>query len=169
MTETPPRGDGHVVDATPYTVTVQRTIAAPAEAIFALVADPSRHHEFDGSGTVRDVASGGGIVDGLGAAFDMKMRLGVGYTMHNQVVEFEPDRRIAWQTTAPSRLLGKLAGGRIWRYELSPTEDGTVVRESWDLTHERGRAVVFRALRRRTTAAMLATLDRIAVLTAEAD
>ena len=33
-------------------ITVERTIAAPAEKIFALLADPGRHHEIDGSGTV---------------------------------------------------------------------------------------------------------------------
>ena len=33
--------------------TVERTIPAPPEAIFALLADPSRHHEIDGSGSVK--------------------------------------------------------------------------------------------------------------------
>jgi len=44
----------------------------------------------------------------------------------NTVIEFEQDRRIAWQTT----MLGGLVGGRIWRYELSPTDGGTLVRET---------------------------------------
>ena len=33
-------------------VTVERVIAAPAEAIFALLVDPDRHRDIDGSGTV---------------------------------------------------------------------------------------------------------------------
>ena len=33
-------------------VTVQRLIPAPAAAIFDLLADPSRHPQIDGSGTV---------------------------------------------------------------------------------------------------------------------
>ena len=33
---------------------VERVIAAPPETIFAIIADPKRHHEFDGSGTVRE-------------------------------------------------------------------------------------------------------------------
>ena len=27
--------------------------------------------------------------------------------------------------------MGGLVGGRIWRYELSPTDGGTLVRETW--------------------------------------
>ena len=34
-------------------VTVERVVHAPASEIFALLSDPSRHHSFDGSGTVR--------------------------------------------------------------------------------------------------------------------
>jgi hypothetical protein len=48
------------------------------------------------------------------------------YRTTNTVIEFEQDRRIAWQTT----MLGGLVGGRIWRYELSPTDGGTLVRET---------------------------------------
>jgi hypothetical protein len=36
------------------TESVERTIPAPADAIFALLADPSRHPDIDGSGSVRD-------------------------------------------------------------------------------------------------------------------
>ena len=35
-------------------VSVERFIKAPAERVFALLADPSRHRELDGSGTVRE-------------------------------------------------------------------------------------------------------------------
>lgn len=117
----------------------ERVIAAPADKIFAIVADPRRHPEIDGSGTVQ------GAVDApdqlaLGSKFGMKMRLGVPYRMVNEVVEYEPDRRIAW---APHMsILGrevKLGSGRIWRYELEPRDDGsTLVRETWDATKEQG-------------------------------
>ena len=33
-------------------VSVERVIAAPPEAIFAVLADPRRHKDFDGSGSV---------------------------------------------------------------------------------------------------------------------
>ncbi len=116
------------------TVTVERRIAAPPEAIFALVADANRHRDIDGSGTVRE-AKGNPEPLRQGSTFGMAMKWGVPYSMVNTVIDFEPDRRIAWQTRGPGPL-GKVVGGRIWRYDLEPTDDGTVVRETWDISQE---------------------------------
>ncbi|MCW2501431.1 MAG: Polyketide cyclase/dehydrase [Frankiales bacterium] len=117
-------------------VTVERVIPASPEAVFALISDPRRHHEFDGSGTVRQAKD---VPDALrlGATFGMNMRLGVPYSMVSKVVEYVDNRRLAWQTLPAYPLAGRLAGGRIWRYELEPVEGGTLVRESWDITQER--------------------------------
>ena len=83
------------------------------------------------------------------------------YHMSNKVIEFEPDRRIAWQTTS----LGGLIGGRIWRYELTPTEDGTLVRETWDVSKDRQRPMLkIGAMPRQAEDGMRATLARIAAL-----
>lgn len=114
--------------------TVQRMIPAPPEAIFALLADPTRHREIDGSGTVRD-AKGQSSRLKLGDTFGMSMKMGIGYSMVSTVVELEENRRIAWQTRGPGRI-GRLAGGRIWRYELEPVDGGTLVKESWDISEE---------------------------------
>ena len=69
------------------------------------------------------------------------MKLGVRYSTVNRVVEFEENRRIAWQT-GPEGAWGRLVGGRIWRYDLEPTGDGTVVRESWDITPDHQRSLL---------------------------
>lgn len=116
-------------------VSVERTIPASPEAIFALISDPRRHHEFDGSGTVRTAKD---VPDKLklGATFGMNMRIALPYTMVSRVVEYEQDRRLAWKTLPAYPLVDKLVGGRIWRYELEPTEGGTLVRESWDISQE---------------------------------
>lgn len=141
-------------------VTVERVIPAGAGAIFDLLADPSRHHDIDGSGTVRD-AKGGSERLALGSRFGMSMKMGVPYSMVSEVVEFEEDRRIAWQTRGPGWLGSKVAG-RIWRYELEPVDGGTRVRESWDIRQE---SPVSRPLVRRGASAtrknMAATLERI--------
>jgi hypothetical protein len=68
----------------------------------------------------------------------MSMHMGAGYTMTNTVIEFEQDRRIAWQSTMAG-FLGRFLGGRIWRYELEPVEGGTRVRESWDISRDHQR------------------------------
>lgn len=116
------------------TVTVERLIAAPPEKIFALVADATRHRDIDGSGTVRQ-AKGSPAPLKAGDTFGMAMKWGVPYSMVNTVIEFEQDRRIAWQTRGPGPI-GKVVGGRIWRYDLEPTEGGTLVRETWDISQE---------------------------------
>ena len=77
--------------------TVERTIRAAPEAIFALLADPSRHHDIDGSGTVREAENAPERVE-LGDTFGMGMKRGVPYSTHNVVIEFEDNRRIAWHS-----------------------------------------------------------------------
>ncbi len=147
------------------TVSVERVIKAPAREIFALLADAGRHSSFDGSGTV-DHADQTSIPLELDTTFSMRMRgrpetLFVPYTTSNTVIEFEPDRRIAWQSST----LGGLVGGRIWRYELTPTTDGTLVRETWDVSRDRQRPILkMGSMPRQTEDAMRATLARIAAL-----
>jgi uncharacterized protein YndB with AHSA1/START domain len=141
-------------------VSVERVIAAPPEAIFALLDDPVRHRDIDGSGTVQG-AKGSSQKLELGSTFGMSMKMGLPYSMVSTVVEYEPDRLIAWQTTGPTAI-GKHVGGRIWRYELEPVEGGTRVRESWDIRHE---SAFTKPLVRRganaTRKNMAATLERI--------
>jgi uncharacterized protein YndB with AHSA1/START domain len=144
------------------TETVERVIPARPEAIFALLSDPRRHHDFDGSGTVRDAKNVPDQLE-LGSSFGMSMKLGIPYSMVSTVIEYEPNRRIAWQTYPT---VGKrLAGGRIWRYELEPVNGGTRVRETWDISQERVKAIV-RGARGKTIEAMTKTLERLESLTA---
>src|SRR3954471_7570837 len=117
------------------TVSVERIIPAPAEKIFDLLADPARHRDIDGSGTVRDAKSGSERLT-LGSTFGMSMKMGIPYSMVNEVIDFEENRRIAWQTKPPVSWGAKLGGGRIWRYELEPVDGGTLVRETWDISPE---------------------------------
>lgn len=142
-------------------VSVSRVIKAPPEEIFALVADPGRHPEFDGSGTVRAARREGRRL-ALGDSFGMDMHWGVAYATRNQVVAFEPDRVIAWRTLA-SGVLRHLVGGRTWRYDLEPVEGGTRVTESWDTATEAvpSRLVVGR-LADLTERNMTTTLERLA-------
>jgi uncharacterized protein YndB with AHSA1/START domain len=129
--------------------TVERVIPAPAKAIFDLLADPRRHPEIDGSGTVRETKPDTIERLSLGAKFGMSMKFGVKYSMVSEVIEFDDDRSIAWQSRPPSKLGSKFGGGRIWRYQLEPVEGGTRVRESWDITHEKIKLFV-RPARKRT-------------------
>ena len=141
------------------TATVERLIPAPAEQIFDLLADPARHQEIDGSGTVKGTPEGPQRLT-LGSKFGMSMKAGIGYTMENTVVEFEENRRIAWQPQPAQSYLRWLIGGRIWRYELVPQDGGTLVRETWDISDEAHPWAV-RPMRSRAVDGMTKTLERI--------
>ncbi len=146
-------------------VSVERLIAAPPSKIFALIADPNRHQDIDGSGTVRE-ARGNLEPLRLGAKFGMSMKHGIPYAMESTVIEYEQNRRLAWQTRGPGWLSG-VVGGRIWRYELEPTDDGgTLVRETWDLSQESPLTKLSsRWIGRDTARTMASTLERIERLT----
>ena len=146
-------------------LSVERVVPASPQAIFALLSDASRHREIDGSGTLVGVEPGAPEHLSLGSTFGMSMKMGIGYSMVNSVVEFEQDRRIAWKATPAGALAGRLGGGRIWRYELEPTDGGTLVRESWDLSRDKQGMVLKRVLAGRTRQSMEKTLERIEEIT----
>jgi uncharacterized protein YndB with AHSA1/START domain len=148
------------------TVSVERVINAPAAEIFALLADAGTHAQLDGSSTVDHSAERSAPLS-LGSTFGMAMRgrpesMFLPYRTTNKVIEFQPDRRIAWQTT----MLGGLVGGRIWRYELSPADGGgTLVRETWDVSRDRQRPLLkLGSMPGQAEDGMRATLQRIAQL-----
>jgi uncharacterized protein YndB with AHSA1/START domain len=100
------------------------TVAAPAAAIFALVADPHRHPELDGSGTVRDTAVKGPEVLSVGAKFSVGMRqFGLPYKITSTVTAFEANHVVEWQHPM----------GHRWRWELAEVDPGhTQVTETFD-------------------------------------
>lgn len=141
-------------------VTAERLIHAPAAAIFDVLADPGRHPEFDGSGTVKGARPGTPSRLALGATFGMDMQRGLRYGMVNTVTEFEEGRRIAW-SPKPANGRGARFIGRIWRYELEPVDEGTVVKETWDISEEGLRHVLRYVAASRTRADMGRSLERL--------
>ena len=94
--------------------------------VFAILADPRQHSRIDGSGSVATVLRAPDRITAKGQSFVVRMKLfGVPYVIVNRVVEFEPDRLIAWRHFTANR----------WRYELAPTGDGgTTVTETFDMS-----------------------------------
>lgn len=145
-----------VVDTgSPWIVSRSLVIQAPADRIFELLADPRRHADFDGSGSVRGAVSGPARL-AMGAKFGMAMRLGVPYRVSSQVKEFEEGRRIAWAHL----------GGHRWRYELESLPDGsTRVTETFDATTARSaKALKLMDAYHRNARAIEETLPRLAAL-----
>jgi uncharacterized protein YndB with AHSA1/START domain len=101
----------------PREVSVSRVIAADPAAIFAVLADPSKHPIIDGSDSLVHVnGSPSQLV--LGDKFSMKMKIGFSYSIKNTVVEYEKDRLIGWR--------------HFGRYTLEPVDGGTRVTETFD-------------------------------------
>ena len=120
---------------------VSATVAAPPEAVFALLSDPARHTEIDGAGMLRGLESGASPVTAVGDAFVMNMdQEGIGtYQMRNEVTAFEADRAIAWAPSIhPEGSLKHIIGdldprGHVYGWELEPAADGaTVVTHTYD-------------------------------------
>ena len=117
------------VDAGPRRVARQVLVRAPAAEVFALVADPYRHPELDGSGTLRPGPVSGPRMLSAGARFTVGMKqYGVPYKITSTVTAFEADRLVEWQHPM----------GHRWRWELTETEPGiTQVTETFDYTTAR--------------------------------
>ena len=104
----------------------ERTVDAPAEEIFALIADPTAQPRWDGNDNLATAAEGQ-RVHRVGDVFAMKLTMGE--TRENHVVEFEEGQRIAWRPAEP----GKTPPGHLWRWELEPVDGGrTLVRHTYD-------------------------------------
>jgi uncharacterized protein YndB with AHSA1/START domain len=138
-------------------VSVQALIAAPAQQLFDIVADPAQHPRIDGSGTVRQLRPGNPARLDLGARFAMNMHAGLPYRIVNTVVEFDDGRLIAWRHFY----------GHRWRYLFEAGPSGTLVTEQWD-ARTAWAALPLLAMRfpERNRAGMQATLVRLAEVAA---
>ncbi|RKT81939.1 Polyketide cyclase / dehydrase and lipid transport [Saccharopolyspora antimicrobica] len=134
-----------------FSVSSSTVVNAPAEAVFAVLADPRKHSVIDGSGTVQGEISGPERLV-LGSKFGMRMRRGIGYRITNTVVEYEENRLIAWRHMLPAR----------WRYELEPEGDSaTRVTETFDYAAMLPKLVARTGLPGQNLRSIEATLQRL--------
>jgi hypothetical protein len=121
-----------VLDAGERQVSRSVVVDAPVGELFELVANPHRHHELDGSGTVRDQAKGPDRLS-EGDTFVVRMKMfGIPYTITSTATQIEQDRVVEW----------KHPGGHRWRYEfesLGPSR--TQVTETFDYRHSKAAKV----------------------------
>jgi polyketide cyclase/dehydrase/lipid transport protein len=115
------------VDAGARRVARRILVKAPAAEIFAIVGDPHRHPELDGSGTVRDVDVKGPHHLAKGDKFTVGMKqYGVPYKIVSTVTEVQDGTVIEWQHPL----------GHKWRWQLAEQTQGgetvTEVTETFD-------------------------------------
>jgi polyketide cyclase/dehydrase/lipid transport protein len=111
------------VDAGRSQVSRSVEVHAPAADLFAIVADPRRHHELDGSGTVgKNIRAPQRLVSG--ARFTTKMRMfGVPYRVTSTVTTMKPGELIEWRHPV----------GHHWRWEFAAiTPTTTRITETFD-------------------------------------
>jgi hypothetical protein len=141
----------------PRVVSADREIAAAADRIFEVVADPARQPACDGNDNLAE-APAGQRVRGVGEVFTM--RLTNGGVRENHVVEFDEGRLLAWKPSEQDRE----PPGHLWRWELEPlAADRTRVRHTYDWTQLTDESRFDRA-RATTTERLAASLDRLAAL-----
>jgi uncharacterized protein YndB with AHSA1/START domain len=118
------------------TLSATTIINAPAEAIFAVLADPARHAAIDGTGWVREPLDSQPLT-ATGQVFRMTMyranhRDG-SYQMANRVQVFDPPHAISWEPGQDTGDGDLRFGGWVWRYDLAPAgPSGTRVTLSYD-------------------------------------
>lgn len=135
-------------------VSASAVIAAVAEDLFEWIADPALQPAWDGNENLL-MADEGQRVRAVGDVF--MMTLTMGHARENHVVEFVEGRRIAW-LPAPE---GAKPPGHLWRWELEPTDGGTLVTHTYDWTELRDESRLWRA-RATTEANLRASIDRLA-------
>lgn len=130
----PPSAPGQVYLGD-HIVAFSAEVAAAPDEIFALIADPHRHHEIDGSGTVQRRATGPHQLK-AGDRFSVDMRVfGIRYRLPLRVLTAQPP-----EGGRPGVLEWAQPTGHRWRWELTPLpqdpareEQGrTWVTESYD-------------------------------------
>ncbi|CAM3341892.1 SRPBCC family protein [Tsukamurella hominis] len=136
-------------------VSASRDIAAPADLVFELIADPARQPEWDGNDNLT-AAAPGQRVRAVGDVFTMTLTNS--QVRENHITEFDEGRLIAWKPSP----VGEPAPGHLWRWELAPLADGaTRVTHTYDWTQLHDEQRLPRA--RATTADRLAaSVDRLA-------
>jgi uncharacterized protein YndB with AHSA1/START domain len=139
----------------PRVVSASREIAAGADHIFELIADPSEQPRWDGNDNLGN-AEAGQRVRRLGDVFTMTLTNGG--VRDNHVVEFAEGRRIAWTPAGA----GERPAGHLWRWELEPLGDArTRVTHTYDWTRLTDQHRLARA-RETTSDKLQASLDRLA-------
>jgi hypothetical protein len=111
------------VDAGPGRICRSAQVRASVSEIFEIVADPRRHGELDGSGTVLNTVAGPDRLS-QGARFSVQMKqYGMPYRITSEVTEFADGRVVEWRHPL----------GHRWRWEFAPLpDDSAEVTETFD-------------------------------------
>lgn len=102
-------------------------IAAPPEAVWAIVADVSLHPQLAGSGEVKAVRVDGPMAAGAMWEADEVVRGMGAFMARSECLTFDPPREFSWKSFPPPLKEGRMDSvlDITWWYRLSPNEGGT--------------------------------------------
>jgi len=137
-------------------IRVTRTVDVKPEALFALLATPSRHPEFDGAGMLRGTEGSAGKVSGVGDQFT--------------ITAYEEGRTIGWAPELypldgyKDKIGDMLARGHTYTWELEPSGEGTSVTQiyNWNQVTDDGFRGMFPMLTEEQIADSIARAGRAA-------
>jgi hypothetical protein len=144
-----------MVDAGPHRVARRVLVNAPAREVFAIVVDPHRHPELDGSGTVRDVPIKGPHHLAAGDKFTVGMKqYGLPYKITSTATEVEDGKVVEWQHPL----------GHRWRWDLVETAPGTTeVTETFDYSTAKAPILITMfGMREKNADGITSTLEHLA-------
>lgn len=130
-------------------------VTAPAADIFALLVDPHRHPELDGSGTVRDIPIRGPHRLAPGDRFTVGMKqFGVPYKITSTATVVDPFAVVEWQHPM----------GHRWRWELAEAAPGvTEVTEVFDYSTAKAPIVIeVLGMHKKNAEGITSTLENLA-------
>lgn len=143
------------VDVGPQRVARRVLVNAPARDVFAIVVDPHRHPELDGSGTVRDVPIKGPHRLSVGDKFTVGMKqYGLPYKITSTATEVEEAKVVEWQHPL----------GHRWRWDLVAMAPGTTeVTETFDYSTAKATALITMfGFHQKNADGITSTLERLA-------
>ena len=103
------------------------TIKAPAEAVFSVLADPTKHSAIDGTGWVVEPVNlerltASGQIFRMGMYHENHWNPDGRYEIANRVRVFDPPHAISWEPGQEAGDGSLRFGGWVWRYDLTPVD-----------------------------------------------
>jgi hypothetical protein len=122
-------------------------IAAPPEAVWAIVADVARHRELAGSGEIKAIRSDGPLAVGAAWEADETIKATGSFTARSECGVFDPPHEFSWKSYPPPIKKGKpdSVPDITWWFRLAPQDAGTMLEHSFRVVEPKRGGLMMKA------------------------